>query len=990
MFDIAPKKANTGSLTARVCGGWDDGRRALLRRNARIISQRRICVRDLRTIRIDLTACSFLCVVLVLGGTSRASDVKPDSATADFFESKVRPLLAEHCYKCHSSQAKSLKGGLRLDNVTDMRKGGDTGPAVVAGDVEASLLVKAVRYRDEELRMPPKGKLPAGSIAAIEDWVKHGAAGPATAIPSNLVGKKGATVDFDSARHHWAYQPLQIAKVPAARRCDWLSTPVDSFILARLEASGLDPSPPADRRTLIRRAFYDLIGLPPTAAEIDAFENDSAPDAFCRLVDRLLASPQYGERWGRHWLDVARYADTKDGVLMFGDDRIRPYAYTYRDYVIRAFNEDLGFDRFIHDQLAADKAAPKHQPWRLAAMGFLTLGRIFDNNIHDQIDDRIDTVSRGLLGLTVACARCHDHKYDPIPQADYYSLYGVFASSEAPLELPLTEPTRGANEFEKQAEAKRREIRAFIDSQYALLSAAARQRTPDYLVRAATMPPDPLETAIFFLSLAPEDLRPQIVARWRSYLKERARPEDPVFGPWHDLMKLPDRDFAAESSAVIARWLSRQPGTNGGQLNPLVAGLLSQVTLRTKADVARGYGELIRRVDEAARSSASASTAHDEPARQIRTILADRGSPAYFPKSQTWAYLSRSEKDGFGGKLTELDRMTARAQNPAPRAMLLVDAEEPCEPRVFLRGNPAQPGQAVPRQFLGILAGANRRPFTHGSGRLDLAAAITAPENPLTSRVIANRVWMHHFGEPLVATPSDFGARSTPPTHPELLDYLAARLQHEGWSLKAIHRLIMLSSTYQQASFDRPASRQSDPENTLLWRYPRRRLDLEAMRDTLLFVSGRLESQMGGRPVDVANDPRNERRTVYGLVDRQSLPAVFRAFDFASPDQSAERRPRTTVPQQALFSMNSPFVIEQAKALAARPEVAGLPSDRGRIGALYRLALARSPSESEIHAALRFLASANPALIRAPGPQLSRWAQLAQVLLMTNELFFVD
>jgi hypothetical protein len=978
-------------MAASKSGVRERARCALVGGNAHTISERRLCLIDFRGMRLDLLLCACLGFALALGTITRASDTKSDSATADFFESKVRPVLVEHCYKCHSSQTKSLKGGLRLDNLIDMRKGGDTGPAVVPGDVEASLLVKAVRYRDEELRMPPKAKLPAASIAALEDWVKHGAVGPAAAGPLIPVAKKTASFDFESARNHWAFQPVREPEVPAVRRRDWPSTPVDSFVLARLEAAGLEPSAPADRRTLIRRAFFDLISLPPTAAEIEAFQNDPAPDAFSRLVERLLASPHYGERWGRHWLDVARYADTKDGVLMFGDDRIRPYAYTYRDYVIRAFNGDLGFDRFVHDQLAADAAAPKDQPWRLAAMGFLTLGRIFDNNIHDQLDDRIDTVSRGLLGLTVGCARCHDHKYDPIPQADYYSLYGVFASSEAPLELPLIEPSRSLNEFEKQAEAKRREIRTFIDSQYTLLSTTARQRTPDYLVRAATTPPDPLETAIFFFSLAPEDLRPQIIARWRYYLKQRARPDDPVFGPWRDLMAQADRDFAADASAVIARWRLRQLGTRAGQLNPLVAAALNQATLRSKADVARTYGELIRRVDEEARSSsASAALAFDEPARQIRSILGNHNSPAYFPKSQTWSYLSRGEKDAFGGKLTELDRMTAKAQNAAPRAMVLVDAEEPSEPRVFLRGNPAQPGETVPRQFLRILAGANRRPFAHGSGRLDLAQAITAPENPLTSRVIANRVWMHHFGEPLVSTPSDFGARSTPPTHPELLDYLAARLQREGWSLKALHRLIMLSSTYQQASFDRPASRQSDPENRLLWRYPRRRLDLEAMRDTLLFVSGRLDATMGGRPVDVANDPRNARRTVYGLVDRQSLPAVFRAFDFASPDQSAERRPRTTVPQQALFSMNSPFVIEQAKALAARPEVTGQATGVGRIAALYRLALARSPAPAELQAASRFLASPDPASSQALRSQLSRWQQLAQVLLMTNELLFVD
>jgi hypothetical protein len=938
-------------------------------------------------------------ILLVMAVPGRAATGAPgsDQDGVAFFEAKVRPVLVEQCYQCHSARAKSPKGGLRLDSLDGMRKGGDTGPAVVPGDVEASLLVQAVRYKDEVLRMPPKGRLPESTIATLEQWVKGGAvvphpAGAAAARPS---AAKAAGIDFHAARAHWAYQPIRKPALPAVRHRDWPCSPIDAFVLARLEAAGLSPSPPADRRTLLRRVTFDLIGLPPSAEEVEAFARDHAPDAFARVVDRLLASPHYGERWGRHWLDVARYAETKDGVLMFGDDRIRPFAYTYRDYVIRAFNEDLGFDRFVHEQLAADVVAPRDQPWRLAAMGFLTLGKLFDNNIHDQIDDRIDVVTRGFLGLTVACARCHDHKYDAIPTADYYSLYGVFASSEPPLELPLTEPPdrhQAPNEFEKRAEEKRRAIRQFLDDQYKLLSQAARQRTPDYLVRAATTAPDPLETAIFYLSLAPEDLRPQIVARWRRFLKDRSRPEDPVFGPWHDLMDLPEHDFAARAGVVLAHWRARPAGTQPGQLNPRVADALEHARLGSRADVARVYGELIRRADEEARTSAPTISAvrEDDARRQVRQILADRESPAYFPEGQTYYYMSRGEKDSFGRMIVELDRMTVKAAHPWPRAMVLSDTAELYEPRIFVRGNPGQPGERVPRQFLRVLAGEARRPFGHGSGRLDLARAITAPENPLTGRVIVNRVWMHHFGEPLVTTPSDFGTRSTPPSHPELLDYLAGRLREEGWSLKALHRMIVLSRAYQQAGLDRPECRRVDPEDRLLWRFPRRRLDLEAMRDTLLFVSGRLDPRMGGRPVDIAGDARNRRRTVYGHVDRQSLPAMFRAFDFASPDQSAERRPRTTVPQQALFSMNAPFVIEQARALAARPEVAGAPSSEAHITALYRAVLARPPAPAEVRAALRFVAPADPGPSESGRSQLSRWEQLAQVLLMANELLFVD
>jgi hypothetical protein len=799
--------------------------------------------------------------------------------------------------------------------------------------------------------------------------------------------------DPDAARYHWAFQPIRAASPPSVRDAGWPRTAVDRFILASLEAKGLNPSPPADKRTLLRRATFDLIGLPPTPEELDAFLADDSPDAFARVVERLLASPHYGERWGRHWLDVARYADTKDGVLQYGDDRIRPYAYTYRDYVIRAFNEDLPFDRFVHEQLAADLLEPAVEPGRLAALGFLTLGRQFDNNIHDVIDDQIDTVSRGFLGLTVSCARCHQHKYDPIPTADYYSFYGVFANSEAPLIPPRVDgatPGPAATEFDRQFAAKEREVQQMLDSQFALLSETARRRVGDYLVHVATTPPDPMETAIFFLSLAPEDLRPPIVARWRTYLVKHARPDDPVFGPWKSLFALAESDFSAQAGDVVRRWQAREPGTRPGQVNPLVVQALAAAPLRTKADVARAYGALFQRLYEDSKQAASGDGVPYEAARQLVAVMTGRDSPAYFPKSQTRHYMSRADKDAFGAKLQELDRLAVQSPAAPPRAMALRDAPEVYDPHVFIRGNPARPGAPVPRQFLQILAGAGRHPFGPGSGRLELARAVTAPDNPLTARVLANRVWMHHFGEPLVETPNDFGTRCPPPLHPGLLDHLAATLVRDGWSLKSLHRHLMLSATYQQASFDRPDGRRLDPENRLYWRANRRRLDLEAMRDGLLAVSGRLDRAVGGRPVDVAGDPANRRRTVYGLVDRQSLPGLYRAFDFASPDQSAERRPHTTVPQQALFGLNSPFMLRQATALADRPEVAAEPDLARRAGVLYRLAMGRAPDAEEMAAALAFLGAEEKSAEETAKSPLGPWARFAQVLLLTNEMLFVD
>jgi len=931
----------------------------------------------------------------------------------DFFEQRVRPVLVAKCFECHGDE--EPEGGLRLTSRSRILLGGKSGPAAVPHRPGDSLLIRAVS-RAGKLKMPPDEPLRADEFVALTQWVERGMPWPdSPAAPQ----ARGELVITQADREHWSFRPITDPALPEVRQGDWCRTSIDRFILARLEAAGLSPSPLADRRTLIRRVYYDLLGLPPTWDEVDAFLDDPAPDAFERLIDRLLASPRHGERWGRHWLDVARYADTKDGVLMYGDDRMRPYAYTYRDYVIRALNEDVPFDRFVQEQLAADLIEPPVERWRLAAMGFLTLGRMYDNNIHDVIDDQIDTVTRGLLGLTVACARCHDHKYDPIPAADYYSLYGIFASSEAPLEPPLIcDPAlvAGGEQFEADVAPKRAALRTFLGEQYALLSEAARGRVEDYLVRVATAPPDPLESAIYFLHLAPDDLRLPIVGRWRHYLRDWVTADDAVFGPWHDLMQIPepvadvanaadategdstatpvDRSYASAAASVLARWKSRTDGTSPGELNPLVRAALVNAPLDSREDVARVYGRLLKQVyDESRTAITSAGTASapvdDAPRRQLLDLLISPDSPAYFPSSETRRYMSRQPKDQFSKMLVELDRLAFKSPHAPPRAMALYDAPAPHDPRVFVRGNPGQPGQRVPRQFLAVLGPGKRTAFTHGSGRLDLAQAIASVDNPLTNRVIVNRVWMHHFGEPLVATPSDFGTRSSPPSHPNLLDHLATRFVREGWSLKTLHRTILLSSSYQQASSAASDSAVKaalvDPENRLLWRANRRRLDLEAMRDSMLAIAGRLTQRLAGRPVDIASDPQIADRTVYALVDRQGLPGLFRAFDFATPDQSVERRSRTMVPQQALFALNSPFAITQAKALAARPEITSESEAVERIAALYRIALAREPSRDELHSCLEYVSVGT-----GDDSLLSGWEQLAQVLLASNELMYLD
>ncbi len=755
--------------------------------------------------------------LLLIVPTARSAD-PPNPQAAEFFEKKVRPLLAEHCFSCHGPQKQ--RAGLRLDSKESLLRGGDTGPVVVPGQPDKSALLRAIRYQDD-IKMPPKGKLPPEAVADLTDWVRMGAPFPGSTAAVKAAGSPSVA---EVRKRHWAFQPVRKPAPPPVKDSAWPQTDVDRFILAKLEEKGLAPSGEADRRTLLRRASFDLVGLPPTPEAIDAFVNDRDPNAWEKVVDRLLSSLAYGERWGRHWLDVARYADTKGYV--FQEERRYPFAYTYRDYVIRAFNEDRPYDRFILEQLAADRLDLGDDNRPLAAMGFVTLGRRFLNNVHDIIDDRIDVTMRGLQGLTVSCARCHDHKFDPIPQTDYYSLHGVFASSVEPRDLP---------------------------------------------VLAA---PDP-------------------TAQYQAYLRELGR---------------------------------------------------------LKKDVA-DYEEK-----------------HREELRKR----------------------NRKVRDGLRALQRKVDRLKVTHPGAPASAMVLNDLPQPVQPVVLLRGNPNNRGPSVPRPYLEVIAGDRRKPFADGSGRLELARAIASRDNPLTARVMVNRVWMWHFGEGLVRTPSDFGLRGEAPTHPELLDHLATEFMVGGWSLKKLHRLILLSRVYRQKSDEREDGKRIDPENRLLWRMNRQRLDLEAMRDSILAVAGRLDRRPGGPPVRLTEAPFPVRRSVYGFVDRQNLPGLFRTFDFASPDAHTPQRHSTTVPQQALFLMNSPFLLEQARHLAARPDVAGEADLARRIARLYRLLYGRGPEPDETALGLRFVEGAAKQA-DPPGPtRLDPWQQYAQVLLLSNEMVFVD
>ena len=896
------------------------------------------------------------------GSALRAAD---DTAGVEFFEKKIRPLLADQCYKCHSADAEKLKGGLLLDTRMATLKGGDTGPALVPGDVEKSLLIKAVRYTDADLQMPPKNKkLSAQQIADLETWVKMGAPDPRT-----NASKVAASIVTDAAKKHWAYQPVRSPALPMVKNSERVQSSIDRFVLAKAEAKGLTPSPRADKRTLIRRATYDLTGLPPTPEEVDAFVADNSPAAFARVVDRLLASPRYGERWGRYWLDVARYADTKGYV--FEEERRYPFAYTYRDYVIRALNEDLPYDQFITQQIAADLLPLGDDKRPLAALGFLTLGRRFLNNQPDIIDDRIDVVSRGLMGMTVACARCHDHKFDPIPTKDYYSIYGVFASSDEPGEKPLLGDTALPKEYPAYvAEKKKREDEAkkYRAEQEAELLKKLRGQVGEYLLAAqdAKKIADKEKKD----SLARErKLTPRIVTKWSERVVKKS---DPVFAPWLALSALPKTNFTEAARPLAAGYVANANPTN--RLNPLVAKLFADSPASLK-EVAGRYDKLFADLDKewlelTVKTNAPKAFA-DTDKEALRQVVYADGSPLQMESEEMYKLFDTPAQQKVRALKRKIDELDATHAGAPPRAMSLVDKATPVDPVVFVRGNANNHGPKVPRQFLEVLAGEKREPFKKGSGRLEFARAIASTNNPLTARVLVNRVWNYHFGAPLVRTPSDFGTRADPPLNPELLDHLAAQFMVNGWSLKKLHRLMMLSSTYQQSSEENVANTKIDPANEQLWRMNRRRLDFESMRDTLLADSGKLDPAMGGHAVDITTEPFATRRTVYAFIERQNLPGLFRTFDFASPDATSPQRFQTSVPQQALFMMNSPFVEEQAQALLARPEFKSARDDEERIGRLYRTAFQRAPDRDEVLLAKQFLAQ--PAAATSEVKEVPAW-----------------
>ena len=827
--------------------------------------------------------------ILVLAAAAASTGMAPPSAEGiEFFEKSVRPVLVANCSGCHSATASKVRGGLRVDSLESLLAGGDSGPAIVPGDPDASLLVKAIRYRDPDTEMPPKGKLPEEAIKAIERWVAMGAPHP-DSVEAPAGSPPASTIDLERGRGFWAYKPPVRTEPPATKDAAWPAGPVDRFILAGLEAAGLRPQPDADRSTLARRVSFGLTGLPPSPEELELFLKDRAPDAYERFVDRLLASPDFGERWGRHWLDVARYAESsgKESNILY------PHAWRYRDYVIDSFASDKPFDEFLREQIAGDllpAADDDERAEHLVATGYLAIGPKGHNTRGKQqfradlVDEQIDAIGQGLLATTIACARCHDHKFDPIPQRDYYAMAGIFLS---------TETAYGTYQVPGN------------DHPSAVLQLPAGADVPN-----GPSMPGPLRRAV-----------------------------------------LGQRERASEDKEMLAE-------------------------LRQKARDAR-------------RPGSGVTLTAQEQARLVRARSADGRERA------SGDLLARFAEDGTA---TERNRL----------AMGVREMPRPTDARLLARGELTSPGESVPRGFPQVLGAGDAPRIRSGSGRRELADWIASRGNPLTARVWANRVWLHVFGRPIVATPDNFGASGAQPSHPELLDWLAVEFMEGGWSTKRLVRTLVLSRTYRMGSDADRTAMEKDPDNRLLWRMPSRRLEAEAIRDAMLQAAGTLERKRPvGSPVNyfegsdrlpvVTNLIGADRpvRSVYLPVLRDHVDEMLDVFDFAEPAFVSGDRDETSVPTQALFMMNDERVLAASTAMARRV-MAGAESEADRVRLAFAIALGRAPSASESSAARKFLrefgggaTAGRPRRDRAPAEQAA-WAALCQGLFQSAEFRTVD
>ena len=871
------------------------------------------------------------------------------------FESKVRPILVGRCYACHSAATKPA-GFLRVDDRTGFFRGGDSGPAVVPGKPEASLLLQRIEHADPRRRMPRESPaLNAEEIATLKTWIAEGALWP---VETLTVTPAKNTAGYPQLRaKHWAFQPIQSPAPPAVANRAWPTTAVDQFLLANLEQRQVKPVGDADRLTLARRLTYDLTGLPPTPAEVDAFLADKSPQAYAKLVDRLLASPRFGERWGRHWLDVARYGESS------GPSRNIPYphAWRYRDYVLDAVNRDVPYNQFLREQIAGDLLAAATTAERdrlLIATGFLALGpkdvnqRFKERFQMDNVAEQIDMVTRSTIALTVSCARCHDHKFDPVSTKDYYSLASIFASTKQLAQIegtvsklyyaPLVAKPQAA-EFEahqKLVAAKQAEIAAVKAAEGRRFRDLHAPRIAEYMLAARKVY---AEGAVAADVAAQGGLDRPLLDRWVAYLKptkeRRAHLE-----PFYEAPEKAAR-YQADFLAEVAR-------RNAEPKKKFLAG-----DNRFYTEVVGGKGPL--------------------------TLPADKPEAFYAPEA----------RQQIGALEVELTAIKAKAP-PEPPYACAVGEDQPVEQRVFLRGNPESKGDVVPKRFPEILAGEEQAPITQGSGRLELANWLASGQSPLPARVMVNRIWQGHFGQGLVRTPNNFGLAGERPTHPELLDWLASEFMERGWSIKQMHRTLLLSSTYRQSVLVEESKRQKDPENRLLSRFAIRRKTVEEIRDSLLWIDGSLDLTMGGT-LQIGEGTDNEfsdsrksidpdrstRRTVYLPIRRSNLSSLFNLFDFGDGTTSTETRSETNVAPQALYMMNSQFVASRAANLAGRAKQwPGSPDDK--MQRVWRQVLGRDAAAAELAAGRDFLAG-------FPGGADLAWTSYCRSLIASNDFLYV-
>jgi hypothetical protein len=1101
----------------------------------------------------------WLSASLFPGATRAGAD---DAAAAEFFEKEIRPLLVEKCQKCHGGA--KVRGDLRLTDRALVLKGGGRGPAAVPGNAAKSLLVEAVEQRGE-LKMPPKGKLSDSEIDRLKRWIDLGLPWPAADPARGEAPAEAGSQSEDDPRRWWAFQPVRAVTPPEVQARADSPTEIDRFIQTALEAQAITAAPRAARHTLLRRATFDLTGLPPEPEEVDAFLADRSPDAFAKVVDRLLASPRYGERWARHWLDLVRYTDEFEE------------AWRYRDWVVQSFNRDLPYDRFIISQIAGD-FMPAAAQETINADGIIATtvlaigpwgGLDRPKRLADIVDDQIDTIGRSFLGLTIACARCHDHKFDPISTADYYGLAGFFFSSRIisdqgylshnPPRMKIPLATHAAVEAHRRQMAlvaeQEEQLEAAVDQAYAAFASALLPKVADYLIASW----DYRNRGAAEAALSPEDFAKRrglhgfALQRWIDYLN------GPRVGDFH-LMDQPVRDFDGETGVEVWRvaaerpwWaynstnhdvpietfllpprsVSVNPGTEGaavGWKSPItgtveIAGRLTdadpydgtgiawvidhltrdgrcelssgrlpnggsrrlaqgrfanrlskvhvepgdmiqlQVALGSgdahyditnveltisrrdgsaQWDLARDVGanflagnphgdalghnavwhfhdragshragrmpaidRLLATWDAAVASSGATRPAIEEAAREVAHAIAAAGggslhfadltgiqSPFWVSDRDDRRYLAPEARAAIEKLSRELERLRAavphlsHAQGIQDGGLRYGPYAGIQDARIYIRGSYSQPGRRVPRHFPEVLAGTGRAVNTTGSGRLELARWIAGADNPLPARVMVNRIWQHHFGEGIVRTPSNFGRRGDPPTHPELLDWLARKFVESGWSVKKMHRRIMLSAAYQRTS-EAPAELQAaDPENRLCGRMNRRRLEAEELRDSLLALAGGLKDRPGG-PADA--DPASPRRLIYQSTARSDRSDFGSLFDRANPALHVERRTTSTVAPQALHLMNDPLIRAHAQSLARRTEPSAASNPAPRIRALYRLVYGRPATQDEIALGCAFVAADAASESVRPGPGgASSWDRYAQALLLTNEFLFVD